>query len=99
LAAYLKKQVGTFAKEEVVNWRRNTMDEVIEVLQAEPQKDTLKYNTTPPSVTVSKAVTETWKALLFSEKFSDIKFKCQDGTVLHAHEHIGGGEPILLNRL
>jgi hypothetical protein len=62
------------------------MDEVIEVLQAKPQNDIVGYNTTPTSVTVSTSVTETWKALLFSEKFSDIKFQCQDGTVFHAHK-------------
>jgi hypothetical protein len=62
------------------------LDGVIALLQAEPQKDTLGYNTTPPSVYVPKSVTETWKALLFSKKFSDIKFECQDGTVFHAHK-------------
>jgi hypothetical protein len=66
------------------------MNEVIEVLHAEPYDDTLGYsnNTTPLSVTASKSVTETWKALLFSEKCSDIKFQCQDGTVFHAHKNI-----------
>jgi hypothetical protein len=86
LAAYLKKQGHTLATEAVVNWRRKVMDEVIRVLLVEPQNETVEYNTTPPSVTVSKSVSETWKALLFSEKFSDIKFQCQDGTVLHAHK-------------
>jgi hypothetical protein len=62
------------------------MDKVIKVLlQAEPQKDTLEYNT-PASVTVPESVTKTWKALLFSEKFSDVKFKCQDGTLFHTHK-------------
>jgi hypothetical protein len=87
LAAYLKQQVGNFANQETVDWRRKIMDEVIEVLQAEPQTDTLGYNTAPPSVT-PKSVTKTLNALLFSEKYSDIKFKCQDGTTLHAHKNI-----------
>jgi hypothetical protein len=90
LAAYLKKQVCTLANDEIVNLRRKVMNEVIEVLQAEPQNDTsgYPYNTAPLSVTVSRSVTETWKALLFSEKFSDIKFQCQDGTVFHAHKNV-----------
>jgi hypothetical protein len=56
------------------------MDKVMKVLKAEPQKDT------PASVPVPKSVANTWKTLLFSEKFSHLKFKCQDGTVFHAHK-------------
>ena len=94
LAAYLKKQVCTFANWEFVNLRRNVMNEVIEVLHAEPQNDTVGCNTAPQSETVSKSVTETLKALLFSEKFSDIKFQCQDGTVFHAHKCVlAAGSP------
>ena len=72
---------------------------VLKALHAEQQKDTLGSNP-PASVVVPKSVTKTWKALLFSEKFSDEKFKCQDGTVFHAHKcRFGGGEPVLLRRL
>jgi hypothetical protein len=40
------------------------------------------------SVVVHKSVLKTLKALLFSEKFSDVKFICQDGTTFHAHKNM-----------
>jgi hypothetical protein len=65
----------------------NQMDEVIELLQEAAQKDRYAYKT-QAIVTVPKSVAETFKALLVSEKFSDVKFKCQDGTTFHAHKNI-----------
>jgi hypothetical protein len=62
------------------------MDAVIqELLKAASEKDRYAYST-PRSVTVPESVANTWKALLFSEKFSDVKFKCQDGTTFYAHK-------------
>jgi hypothetical protein len=60
---------------------RKVMDDVIQLLEAASQKDS-------DPVTVPKSVANTWKALLFSEKFSDVKFKCQDGTMFHAHKNV-----------
>jgi hypothetical protein len=80
LARTLKQYVG---RESICG---KEMDKVMKVLQAESQKDTLGYKNTPASVPVPKSVTNTWKALLFSKKFSDVMFKCQDGTVFHAHK-------------
>jgi hypothetical protein len=62
-------------------------DGLIVLLGKAAPKDRCTYKTLA-SLTVPKSVTETWKALLFSEKFSDVKFKCQDGTTFHAHKNI-----------
>jgi hypothetical protein len=73
----------------------NVMGLVIELLgdaeRKAPRKDRCDaYNTlaTSNSVPVHKSVPKTLKTLLFSEKFSDVQFKCQDGTTFHAHKNI-----------
>jgi hypothetical protein len=40
------------------------------------------------TVSVLKSVAETYKKMLFSEKFSDIKFICSNGVTLHAHRSV-----------
>ena len=62
------------------------LDEVIEKLQtAERDAGNLK----PKMVRVPATALETWKALLFSSKFSDVRFVCEeDECVLHAHKAV-----------
>jgi hypothetical protein len=84
LAVFLKQDNSGQYDEDL---RRTTMDEVIQLLEAPSQKDSYA-STTSPSVTVPKSVANTWKALLFSEKFSDVNFKCQDGTTFYAHKNV-----------
>jgi hypothetical protein len=84
LAVFLKQDNSGQYDEDL---RRTTMDEVIQLLEAPSQKDSYA-STTSPSVTVPKSVANAWKALLFSEKFSDVNFKCQDGTTFYAHKNV-----------
>jgi hypothetical protein len=41
-----------------------------------------------PMVQVPQSALRTWESLLFSEKFSDVRFVCAEGEVLHAHKSI-----------
>jgi hypothetical protein len=45
-------------------------------------------NTDVPTVSALKSVAETYQKMLFSEKFSDIKFICGDNVTVHAHRNI-----------
>jgi hypothetical protein len=92
IAPMIPCALAEFLKEDNFNQedgrlRRHTLDEVIQLLQAASSKTYFAYST-PPSVTLPLSVSKTWKTLLFSEKFSDVKFKCQDGTTFHAHRNI-----------
>jgi hypothetical protein len=75
----LKKKLGHSIHHSMT--RTKALNEMIQLLEAASQKDS-------DPVTVPKSVANTWKALLFSEKFSDVKFKCQDGTTFHAHKNV-----------
>jgi hypothetical protein len=87
LAVFLKHDLCHHLGRNHEDSGRNKMDEVIQLLEAPSQKDSFA-STTPPSVTVPTSVANTWKALLFSEKFSDVNFKCQDGTTFYAHKNV-----------
>jgi hypothetical protein len=62
----------------------NEMIQLLEAAEIRLREAALQKDSDP--VTVPKSVANTWKALLFSEDFSDVKFKCQDGTMFHAHK-------------
>jgi hypothetical protein len=40
------------------------------------------------TMTVPESFAQSFGSLLFSQEFSDVKFVCKDGTVLHAHQNI-----------
>jgi hypothetical protein len=48
-------------------------------------------NTDAPTVSALKSVAKTYQKMLFSEKFSDIKFICGDNVTVHAHRNILAG--------
>jgi len=61
-----------------------TLDRVIAKLEKASRAGQRQLSTVP----VLKSVAETYKNLYLSEKFSDIKFVCPDGAVLHTHRCI-----------
>lgn len=79
LAIYLKQNLQYLKGSE----QTSMMDTVIEVLmKASKQAGHLK----PPTCAVPKSVVTTWKKLLFSQDFSDVKFVMPDQTELFAHK-------------
>ena len=60
------------------------LDEVVRTLQRSA-KDS--GHAKPLVAQVPKSVLQTWSKLLLSEKFSDVRFLCPEGVVLHAHRY------------
>ena len=60
------------------------LDKVVRTLQRSA-KDS--GHAKPLVAQVPKSVLQTWSKLLLSEKFSDVRFLCPEGVVLHAHRY------------
>lgn len=67
-------------------YQTGRMAKVVDLLRSAQQESGIVAKTS--TITVSQSAFDTWNNLLFSEKFSDIKFICQDGTVLVAHKNV-----------
>jgi len=72
IALFLKQFPETYAEEE----QAKSLDAVIEMIAKVEAKEGGKNR--PSSVLMLKAVSDTYKKMLFSEKFSDIQFVCRN---------------------
>lgn len=81
LAVFLKQFLSSVFRVQ----HAQVLDKVIEILSS--HAETAGYANIPTSP-VPKVVINTWKKLLFSSEFSDVKFVSEDGTTLHAHKAV-----------
>jgi hypothetical protein len=80
LVVFLKRHLWDFNEVET----QSTLDEATKIILAVSAK--IQSLSKIPTTTVPKSVKSMLKQLLFSEKYSDVRFVCPDGAELCAHK-------------